>query len=245
VREAVSISIDRQQVIDNAWHGNAEPGTTMIPPAILGESASLVQAPEFDPDWARQLLEEAGWVEGEDGIREKDGRALKLVLINGYGSAADHGSVPELLQAQLRDVGIEIEIVLPPDTATYEQRLALGEGDLWLEAGSQNDGNPSFLPELLFSSPVEGGEPESTMYGRAFAPGEEFDAAIERSLEATDTAEVQRAAAEAMNIVINEERVVVPLCGFYRIVGHTDAVTAFDLHSSGVNQRWTSLKVNG
>jgi peptide/nickel transport system substrate-binding protein len=153
--------------------------------------------------------------------------------------------VPEVLQAQLRDVGIEVEIVETPDTATYEQRLALGEGDLWLEAGSQNDGNPAFLPELLFSSPIEGADPESTMYGRAFAPGEAFDDAITRSFEATDIAEVQAAAAEAMNIVINEARVAVPLCGFYRIIGHSDMVTAFDLHASGVNQRWTSLKVNG
>lgn len=50
VREAVSIAIDRQAVIDSAWQGNAEPGTTMIPPAILGESASLVSAPEYDPE---------------------------------------------------------------------------------------------------------------------------------------------------------------------------------------------------
>lgn len=245
VREAVSISIDRQQIIDSAWQGNAEPGTTMIPPAILGESESLVEAPEFDPDRTRQVLEEAGWAEGANGIREKDGRQLKLVLINGYGTAADHGTVPEVLQAQLRDVGIDVEIVQTPDTATYEQRLALGEGDLWLEAGSQNDANPSFLPELLFSSPVEDGDPEATMYGRAFAPGEAFDTEITRSREATDIAEVQEAAAQAMNIVINEERVVVPLCGFYRIIGHSETVTAFDLHASGVNQRWTSLRVNG
>ncbi|MBA3275076.1 MAG: ABC transporter substrate-binding protein [Chloroflexia bacterium] len=241
VREAVSIAIDRQQVIDSAWQGNAEPGTTMIPPAILGDSASLVAAPELDPERARQLLEEAGWVEGEGGVREKDGRALNLTIINGYGTAADHGSVPELIQAQLADIGVALEIIQTPDTATYEQRLTVGEGDLWLEAGSQNDGNPAFLPELLFSTPVEGGDPESTAYGRAFAPGEAFDTAITRSREATDIAEVQEAAAEAMNIVINEERVVIPLCGFYRLVGHSDAIATFDLHASGVNQVWSSL----
>ncbi|MBA2468867.1 MAG: ABC transporter substrate-binding protein [Chloroflexia bacterium] len=241
VREAVSIAIDRQQVIDSAWQGNAEPGTTMIPPAILGDSASLVAAPEFDPERARQLLEEAGWVEGAEGVREKDGRALNLTIINGYGTAADHGSVPELIQAQLADIGVALEIIQTPDTATYEQRLTVGEGDLWLEAGSQNDGNPAFLPELLFSTPVEGGEPEATAYGRAFAPGEEFDAAITRSREATELAEVQEAAAEAMNIVINEERVVIPLCGFYRLVGHSDAIASFGLHASGVNQLWSSL----
>lgn len=243
VREAVSISIDRQAVIDSAWQGNAEPGTTMIPPAILGESATLVIASEFDPDRARQILEAGGWADDGTGIRVKEGRSLKLTVINGYSTAADHGSVPELIQAQLREVGIEVEIIQTPDTATYEQRLGVGEGDLWLEVGSQNDGNPSFLPELLFSTPVEGGDPESTAYGRAFAPGEAFDAAITRSREAVDIAEVQEAAAEAMNIVINDARVVTPLCGFYRIIGHSDAISAFDLHASGVNQRWTSLRM--
>lgn len=241
IREAVSIAIDRQQVIDSAWQGNAEPGTTMIPPAILGEAASAVDAPHYDPEAASQLLEDAGWVESDGGIREKDGRALKLVIINGYGTAADHGSVPELLQAQLKEIGVDLEIVQTPDTATYEQRLQVGEGDLWLEAGSQNDGNPSFLPDLLFSTPEEGGDPEANMYGRAFAPGEAFDEAITRAREADDTTEVQEAAAEAMNIVINEERVVIPLCGFYRLIGASDAVNNVDMHASGVNQRWTSL----
>jgi peptide/nickel transport system substrate-binding protein len=241
IREAVSIAIDRQQVIDSAWQGNAEPGTTMIPPAMLGDFVDLVEAPQYDPDAARQILEEAGWVDSGDGIREKDGRRLTLTLINGYGTAADHGSVPELIQAHLKDVGVEVEIVETPDTATYEQRLGVGEGDLWLEAGSQNDANPAFLPGLLFYSPEEGGDPEATMYGRAFAPGEAFDSHIDRAREAVEPAEVQEAAAMAMNVIINEERVVIPLCGFYRIAGVTDAVTAFDQHASGVNQRWTSV----
>lgn len=241
VREAVSIAINRDQVIDSAWQGNAEPGITMIPPAILGDSVEIVEAPQYDPDAARQILEDAGWVEGDNGIRERDGRTLNLVLINGYGTAADHGSVPELLQAQLEGIGVGVEIVQTPDTATYEQRLSVGEGDLWLEAGSQNDGNPCFLPDLLFSTPIENGDPESTMYGRAFAPGAAFDEHIAHCREAVEIEEVQEAAALAMNVVINDARVVTPLCGFYRLVGTSSAVASFDLHASGVNQRWTSL----
>src|SRR5690606_696134 len=118
-----------------------------------------------------------------------------------------------------------------------------GEGDLWLEAGSQNDGNPAFLPDLLFSTPEEGGDPEATMYGRAFAPGEAFDTEITRAREAVETAEVQEAAARAMNVVINEERVVIPLCGFYRLIGASSAIAELELHASGVNQRWTSLRL--
>jgi peptide/nickel transport system substrate-binding protein len=242
VREAVSIAIDRQQIIDNVWQGFAEAGTTMIPPAILGEFADMVETPEYDAEAAKTILEDAGWVDSGDGIREKDGRRLSLTLINGYGTAADHGSTPEVIQAQLAEIGVEVEIVETPDTATYEQRLAVGEGDLWLERGSQNDANPAFLPDLLFTSPVEGGDPESTMYGRAFAPGEAFDTAITEAREAVEREQVQEAAARAMNIVIGEERVVIPLCGMYSIAGTTDAVTAFDQHASGVNQRWTSVE---
>lgn len=243
VREAVSIAINRQQVIDSAWQGNAEPGTTMIPPAILGDAASLVEAPQYDPETARQILEEAGWVEDEDGFRERDGRPLNLTLINGFATADDHGSVPELLQAQLEEIGVNVEIVQTPDTATYYQLLPVGEGDLWLEAGSQNDGNPCFLPDLLFSSPPADADPgsEATMYGRAFAPGPEFDQHIADCREAVEVEAVQEAAAMAMNVVINEARVVVPLCAFYRMVGASGAVESFDLHASGVNQRWTSL----
>jgi peptide/nickel transport system substrate-binding protein len=245
IREAIALGIDRQQVIDSAWQGNAEPGTTMIPPAILGDFAAEVIAPAYDPDAANQILEDAGWTMGDGDVRSKDGRSLSITLINGYGTAADHGSVPELLQAQLAAIGIAVEIVQTPDTATYEQLLAVGEGDLWLEAGSQNDGNPAFLPELLFASPEEGGDPEATAYGRAFATGAEFDEAIARSREALEITEVQAAAAEAMNIVIGEQFVVIPLCGFYRIVGYNSPVGGFDLHASGVNQRWTSLTAAG
>lgn len=243
VRQAISLAIDSSVVVQNGWQGNAEPGHTMIPPAILGDSISLVAAPVYDPEEAKSVLEAAGWV-GDD-VRAKDGTPLKLTLINGYGTAADHGTVPEILQAQLKEVGIEVEIVQTPDTATYEQRLGVGEGDLWLEAGSQNDGNPGFLPELLFASPEEGGDPESTMYGRAFAPGAAFDEQIALSQEAVEMADVQKAAATGMNILINEEHIVIPLCGFYRMVGAGEAVAELNLHPSGVNQRWTSLKLNG
>ncbi|MDQ3657307.1 MAG: ABC transporter substrate-binding protein, partial [Chloroflexota bacterium] len=241
VREAVALAVDKEAVVNGAWQGNAEPGTTMIPPAILGSAGDIIESAPFDLARAGQVLEGAGWIAGDDGVRAKDGRRLELVLINGFATAADHGSVPELLQAQLAEAGIAVEIVQTPDTATYEARLQTGEGDLWLEAGTQNDGNPCFLPDLLFTTPAPDDDPESTAYGRAFAPGEAFDAHITACREAVEVGEVQQAAAEAMKLLIDDEHVVVPLCGFYRILGVLPKVTALDVHPSGVNQRWTSL----
>jgi peptide/nickel transport system substrate-binding protein len=217
----------------------------MIPPAILGPAAANIQPVAADPARAAEILDAAGWAPGANGVREKDGRPLKLTMIVGYPSAEDHRSMPEFVQAQLRDVGFDVEIVQTPDTATYETRLAAGEGDLWAERGSQNDGNPCFLPDLLFSTPLPEGDPEAAMYGAAFAPGDAFDAFIGQCREATSIEEVQEAAAGAMQVVIDDEFVVLPLAGTRQLYAASETVGDFAPHPSGINQRWTELSTSG
>lgn len=243
LREALAYAIDKDAIVSGVWQGNAEVNQTMIPPAILGGAGEDITGTTYDPDKARELLDAAGWAPGADGIREKDGRRLHLVMVVGFPTAAVHTPMPEFVQAQLADVGVELEIVQTPDTATYEARLAAGEGDLWAEIGSQNDGNPCFLPDLLFYSPDPEGDPESAMYGNAFAPGPAFDAHIDECRAAVDTAEVQAAAAAAMKVLIDDEFVVIPIAGIYRIFGLNQKVQGFEAHPSGVNQSWAGVAV--
>ncbi len=243
VRRAVAHAIDKESIVEGVWRGNAEVSNTMIPPGILGSAGDMIEGTTSDLDMAKQILEEAGWVEGSDGIREKEGRQLKLTMIVGFPSAEIHRPMPELVQAQLRDAGIDMEIVQTPDTATYEARLQTLEGDLWAEAGSQNDGNPCFLPDLLFYTPAPDADPESAMYGNAFAPGAEFDQHINDCRSAVTTEEVQQAAAMAMKVLIDDEVVVIPLAGTFRLFGASTKVTGFEAHPSGVNQRWGAVTI--
>ena len=61
--------------------------------------------PAFDPAAARKLLDDAGWVPGEDGIRAKDGVRASFLL---YGiSDASWTRMSEAIQADLKRVGIE------------------------------------------------------------------------------------------------------------------------------------------
>jgi peptide/nickel transport system substrate-binding protein len=243
VREAIAYAIDKQSIVDGVWRGNAEISSTMIPPRILGTAVDVVGGTEFDPERAKQILEDAGWVESSGGVREKDGRELKLTMVVGFPNAEIHKPMPEFVQAQLADVGIEMEIVQTPDTATYEARLQTLEGDLWAENGNQNDGNPCFLPDLLFYSPDPEGDAESNMYGNAFALGAAFDTHIDDCRAAVTTEEVQEAAANAMKVLIDDEFVVIPLAGVFRIYGVAAKVQGFEPHPSGLNQRWTSVSI--
>jgi peptide/nickel transport system substrate-binding protein len=245
IREALTLAIDKPAIIEGIWQGNAEPGVSIVPPTILGGRANLVQGPAYDPDAARALLEEAGWKVGTDGVREKDGRRLAMEMIVGYPNAATHGQMPELLQAQLREIGLEVILVQTPDTGAYEVLLQDGTGDLWVETGNQNDANPCFLPDLLFASPDPDGDAASNAYANAFAPGAAFDEFIAACRTAPSTGDVQEAAARAMRLLVDELFVVAPIAGVYRIYAAQAGVTGFEPHPSGVNQRWTTVSLAG
>lgn len=242
VRHAVARAIDRQEIVDEVLNGLATTDQTMIPPRLLGEHADLIEGFDHDPEQAIELLEDAGWEEGDDGVRERNGRRLELTLESGFGGADVHRPVPTVLQSQLAEVGIDLQVNEHPDSAAYQEVIETGEGDLFLEQGSQNDANPGFLPVLLFYSQ---GEAADAPYQQLFAPGEEFDRLIEPSLTSPETEESLEAVAQAMRHIVDEEAIVLPFAGIYRVVGHDPAVQNFEPHPSMLNLRWDDVAMGG
>ena len=239
VRQAIGYAIDRNALVDAVLEGFAAKEQTMVPTRLLGEAnASKVTGFTYDPARAEQLLEEAGWTEGPDGIRQKDGQPLRLEFINGFPSAEQQGAMPEFIQDQLGEVGIGVDIVRTPDTASYEERLVSGEGDIWIEQGSQNDANPLFLPALLFWSVGLFGD---IGYQPLFAPGAEFDAIIEEALATPDPEEVKSLVGDAMQVLIDQEAVVIPLAGLFGITALSDAVQSFEPQPSRLQVRYDSV----
>lgn len=106
VRRAVNIGIDRDEMIDHVLNGYGSPAYSVCDKMPwYNESAKT----EYDPEKAAELLEEAGWKAGADGIREKDGVRAGFTLMY---PASD--SVRQALAAdtanQLKEVGIEVKI---------------------------------------------------------------------------------------------------------------------------------------
>ena len=127
---------------------------------------------------------------------------------------------------------------MTPDTATYEERMKAGEGDLWVELGNQNDANPCFLPALLFRT----GAPAED-YAKLFAPGEAFDQFVDACQEAVTPEEVASSAANAMKVIIEDEHVIVPIAGVFRIYGMQDTVQDFVANPSRTSQRWELVSI--
>ncbi len=233
IRQAVALAIDRKAYVATAFEGNAEPGRWMAPQFVLGKYADMVSPVLYNPLGAKRILEEAGWRLGPDGIRVKDGRRLALEII---GWAEVTPTAFQVLQAQLREVGIELNIKKAPDQPTYSNYYRNTQFDLDLEVPNQNDGNPAFLPVLRMYSKNRGTE--------RFAPGGKFDEWAERALAAPTRSDVQRASAEMMRILLKDEYIVIPLAGVYRIYAMKRHLNLLDPHPSQTNQSWYSLEVS-
>jgi peptide/nickel transport system substrate-binding protein len=109
---------------------------SILPQTSLGYDP--LPARTYDPGAARNILEQAGWRRGADGIRTRDGvrLAFNLALISGFTSAERIGL---LLQASLKTVGIELAIKTYPYRTIYavpHGPLYSGSFDLALWAGS-------------------------------------------------------------------------------------------------------------
>ncbi|MDP8909582.1 MAG: ABC transporter substrate-binding protein, partial [Chloroflexota bacterium] len=74
VRQALMYALDRQLLIDTVFDGYAVPATGTQPvPSIAYRPDQITTKYVHDPARARQLLEEAGWIVGNDGIRQRNG----------------------------------------------------------------------------------------------------------------------------------------------------------------------------
>lgn len=122
VRKAINHAVDKEGMADTVFRGYVSPAkAVLITPAVAGYAEGGYY--EYDPDKARDLLEEAGWTDTDgDGIREKDGEAMILTLRTRKGTTPGDIERAELVQGMLGEVGIEVNIDIV-DTATFLAEL--------------------------------------------------------------------------------------------------------------------------
>lgn len=109
VRSALVPAINRQELVDTVLGDDFKPGTSTLASKTPGYVA--LSDVTYDADKAESILDQAGWVPGADGIREKDGQKLSFKVMFSAVFAGNQ-AVLELVQQQLKAVGVDLQLEL-------------------------------------------------------------------------------------------------------------------------------------
>jgi len=113
VRHAIAHAIDRESIMEHVLEGAAAPASTSIlAPGVFGfYGQDIDQQYPYDKKKAIELLSEAGWIDQDgDGVLEKNGKDLVLPALPCNGRFLRDLDVAEVVEAQLREIGIRIEL---------------------------------------------------------------------------------------------------------------------------------------
>lgn len=147
VRQAIQFAINKKLLVDSLLYGKTTVATTVIPQGWAKQDGT---PSDFNPEKAKQLLDEAGWKPGADGIREKDGVKMELR----YGTTTGNKlreKTQQLIQEQLKNVGIKITIENVPSDQLFAS---------WSKNGARKRGTY----DILMWTTEPGIDPDSHIY---------------------------------------------------------------------------------
>jgi peptide/nickel transport system substrate-binding protein len=108
VRQALFYAIDRPGIISTVRNGLSTLAYGTMPVLSWAyQPDQITSRYDYDPDRAGQLLDEAGWTMGTDGIREKDGQKLSFTVNAQSGNKAIDGFLA-VFQENWRQIGVEM-----------------------------------------------------------------------------------------------------------------------------------------
>lgn len=154
VRQALTYGLDRQQIVDAVYQGYAK--VINVPQSDLSWSYTDegIEKYDFDLEKAKQLLDEAGWVPGADGIREKDGVKFKINFAATSPNPVNDAIIP-IATANYKELGIDFVAEQMDFNAVIDKRkkgdfdmLFMAWGltpdpqsmqNVYMTSGSQND----------------------------------------------------------------------------------------------------------
>jgi peptide/nickel transport system substrate-binding protein len=214
VRQALSLVIDRQLLVDTILEGVGE-AAYGIAPASIG--LDITETQPFDAAEAARVLDAAGWETGSDGIRSKGGQRLAFKL-GTYPGRAELEQFAIAILDMTKAIGMELTIEQFEDV---EKALAENTFDVTTYSiGSAAFGDISRLLSILYV-------PSGRNTDRYDNP--EVTSRFQSYLATADPAEHARLLAE-MEELIAEDIPVIPLVNPFQVVAFSDKVQGFSVH---------------
>jgi len=197
VRQALNMAIDRDLIIKVMFAGDAKIMTEILSPPTIGycdEAADLGYS--YDLEKAKELMAEAGYTPGPDGMLQKDGEPLVFVMP--VYSWVEKLAI--LVQEQFKALGVQVELQQAEASVAYDQVMG-GDFDIFLSGFLNEDAS---LMDWMFNSMGVGG------YNFSQLSDPKMDELLTTMLSTTDPETNLRAACDVQVYAV-EQAYTVPM----------------------------------
>ena len=219
VRKALIASIDRARIISTVF-GDLSPIARGALSAYPFSTLLPDNSPPFDPDNARALLNQAGWIDtDDDGIRQKGQQDLVLNLV-----APQWGSNPEaaqLIKVDWESIGIAVNLAIAPAFGPLKQAQEGGETHA---IGLNFFGTDADLLRSFFHS--EGA------YNWSQIQSDSLDDLLEQAATETDMSMRMALYRQAIQL-ISEQALILPVRDYVNVVVHNHSVSNLQFSAQG------------
>jgi peptide/nickel transport system substrate-binding protein len=111
-REAFMLGTNRSLLVELRFQGMSwseeTPGSALIYPWQEGYRDNLADL-HYDPERAKKVLDDAGWVLGSDGFRHKDGKTARFTYVT-FGDEPTIVAMARAQQKMAQDIGLDMQI---------------------------------------------------------------------------------------------------------------------------------------
>lgn len=137
IRKALNVGMNRQKVVDTVLNGHGKPAYSVTDGTSFWNPESVIE--DNKPEEAKKMLDEAGWIVGADGIREKNGMKAEFDLYYPTKDALRTNVAVEA-SSQAKELGIHINLV----GSNWEEMITKSHEISMLYAGGRHNPNQFF-----------------------------------------------------------------------------------------------------
>ena len=214
VRRALSLAIDRQVLVDAGYGAAGRITCNVVPAPPTYASVANESCKTPDPEEANRILDQAGWVRGDDGVRAKDGLRLSVLYQTSTNSVRQ--GTQALIKQMWEAIGVETELrnidgavffgADPASPDTFQKFFA----DVQMYTNSFQGTDPEVYMAGWMCEKNPG--PHNQWLGSNIARGcsDEFDPLV-HELSITPPGEDRSRIAKRMNDIIVENHFMIPL----------------------------------
>ena len=127
VRQALQHATNRTAISEGIFYGLEQPADTLYAATVPYCDVELTPY-EYSAETASNMLDEAGWIMGSSGIREKDGKKLELDLLYNSDSVTEK-TISEYMQSEYLKLGISLNIH-GEEEQSYRDNMKAGNFDM-------------------------------------------------------------------------------------------------------------------